>query len=707
MQRVDLKGRNHNFVMDSEALGINGIISAFKLSPNIGQSPYELDLNHWGAPRAMSNRRPLLILAVLTLLGIAGAFGLREWRVKRAVWREQSALAEAQSLLKRDKPAEALAVADGFSGSYKNPVWFRIQLEAVTRLQLLPRVGLLYEIFPKEVLKEEAASTLLARGFLQAGMPAEFERVRAVWRGHEHLLSTWRLLDADLLLLTGEHRQAEKVLRGGQSTAGLDAPALVRLALMTAERDLEGAGKLLDQAVALQPTNSVARWSRGEILERLGRLRLARVEFASALAAAPDNFYWRDQFAEFYLRNHNHDLALDTWAQPTAKPSPDYIQLKVEFFNRVLRPATPGSLPPPTPGELERLVRLVRAVKPGRFFDGAAFKALPYATEYATQRPEVFWLRLLDALQSGDEPTALDLLTTESPRLQSWDPDLAGALARVLSYRRKQSLIPAGFTAKTLWGETNRPPLYAFLERAARDEQAATDHKAKLSPDFSALLRSPNIFSHLFLAAGWREAAVLLRQSPRVEPGEPDWLAAAYAKALRLNRTPQAALDFLGTGGLAPAATLVRAELLVETGRREDARGQLRGMVKLSSPTGVRAAALLALDAIEQKDYARARQSVMEQPLLAQADLGKELLARIALAENRTAEAETLYRGIQNTSIEAKTWLASKAFAEHRWQDARRIINEGLALMPDSPQLRESLAAVDKAEATAKTKAPL
>jgi hypothetical protein len=152
---------------------------------------------------------------------------------------------------------------------------------------------------------------------------------------------------------------------------------------------------------------------------------------------------------------------------------------------------------------------------------------------------------------------------------------------------------------------------------------------------------------------------------------------------------------------------LVRAELLVESGRRDEARVQLRALAKLNSPAGVRAASLLALDALEKKDYGTARQCVAEQPLLAQSDLGKEIQARTDLAENRNAEAEEIYRGIEQTSIEAKTWFARKAFAERKWAEARRIINESLNLIPDSPQLREALAAVDKAEAASKVQTPL
>ena len=654
----------------------------------------------------MMRLRPLLILSIVACLVIGGGIGFRVWRVKTAVYRESAALVRAEALLKAGKPAEALALADTYSGRSKNAAWPQLQIRSVTQVQDLPRLELLFDRYPDEVLKDESASVLLARGFMQANMSAQFDRVRSVWRGHERQMEAWRLLDADLLLLTGDIRKAEKLLRTAQPNAETEASRMVRLALVTADRDLEGACKLLDQAVALQPTNCTARWSRGEILERLGRIRLARVEYVSALASAPGNSYWRDQLAEFYLRAHNHDLALDTWLETPAKPVPDFIQLKTRFFQRVHRPSPKSSPDATTSGELERLVQFVDGIKPGRFFDSEAFKRLPYASTYAAQRPEVFWLRVLDALKTGNDSAALDLLTTEPPKLQSWDPDLAGALLRVLYFRRKQSLNPSGFKFATSWGETNRPAFFALLERAAREERASPDHKAKLAPEFASLLTGSNIFSHLFLTAGWREAALQLRRWPQVEPGEPDSLSAAYAQALRLNRNPQAALEFLGNGALPLATTLVRAELLLEVGRREDAIGQLRGMAKHSSSAGVTAASLLALDSADRKEFDLARRYVAEQPLLAQSDLGKEILARMALAENRPLDAEAIYRGISNTSIEAKTWLARKAFSEGKRDEARRIINESLALLPDSPQLRESLAAIDTAEAPAKAKSP-
>ena len=75
------------------------------------------------------------------------------------------------------------------------------------------------------------------------------------------------------------------------------------------------------------------------------------------------------------------------------------------------------------------------------------------------------------------------------------------------------------------------------------------------------------------------------------------------------------------------------------------------------------------------------------------------MLARLALAEGQTAEAEQIYRSILKSSVEAKTWFARQAYSQKRWKDARQLTNELLEMLPDSPQLRENLLAIDQAEA--------
>ena len=258
----------------------------------------------------------------------------------------------------------------------------------------------------------------------------------------------------------------------------------------------------------------------------------------------------------------------------------------------------------------------------------------------------------------GREKEAFELFQFQPASLRAWEPDLAAALYRILYYRQKHSLNPRELVFTSDLAETNRPPLFLQVEEAA-----------------------------LTL---WKEHPLI--------PGAPDWLGYGYAQALRLNRSPQAALTFLGTAELAPPLALLRAELLVEVGRRAEALAPLASLARLDSSVGLRAACLLALDAAENHRWEAAREFVLQQPLLAQADLGKELLARLALAQGRTSEAEIIYRGIVGRSVEAKTWFARQAFAQRRWQEARQLTMELLDLIPDSSQLRENLLAIDQAE---------
>jgi len=611
---------------------------------------------------------------------------------------EQMALVRAESLLKDGRAADALALVETFARKESGQAWPQVELAALTAMQDLPRLALIFGRTPERILADEEASVLVARAFLHARKPVQFTRVRDAWRGHEKRLDAWLALDSDTLLLAGKQHEADRLLRSQTLPGEADATRLIRLALITASRDPAGAWKLLCQAAALQPRNPDVRSFRAQILEATGRIELARVEYVAALVASPRNPLLRDQLADFYQRNRNHDLALQTWTEALAQPTLDFLWLKVHFWSRVLRPVNLSTFSQPPVGDLEPLVGQLAALKPGRFFDGSAFDQLPRARSYAAQRQEVFWLRLLDALQTRHETAALELLKFEPARLRTWEPDLAAALYRILYYRQKQSLNPPEFVFTSSVPMTNRHSLFVLLEEAARQERAAPGHPPVLAPEVAALLRGPDAFSAAVLAAGWREAALQLRPDAQPVPGEPDWLNYGFAQALRLNRSPQVALQFLGAGPLPPEPDLLRAELLAEEGQREPAREHLAPLAKLKSGVGFRAAYLLALDASENHHLDAARQFVAQQPLLAGDDTGKELLARLALAEGKTQDAEHIYRGIVGSSVEAKTWFARQAFSQRQWKRARQLTNELLELIPDSAQLRENLLAIDKAE---------
>ena len=644
-------------------------------------------------------RHPKILALVLLVLAAAGAFffGVRAWRANALVRREQMSLAQAESLIREGKGGQALAIAEPFLRKQAGPAWSRVELAALVGLQDLPRLAGIFDRTPARVIESEEASILVARAFLHARKTAELTRVRDAWRGREQRPESWLALDSDTLLIARKPRDAEKLLRSRSLSGDADATRLVRLALVTATNDMVGAWNLLAQAAALQPRNPDIRSFRAQILETAGKAELARVEYVAALVAAPQNPLLRDQLADFYRRNRSYDLALDTWVEALSLPTLDFVWLKAQFWSRVLRPVDFSRLGQPPSGDLEPLARQIAALKPGQFFDPGAFGQLPRAPRYVAQRQEVFWLRVLEALRTRLETQASDLIKFEPANLRSWDPDLAAALCRIVSYRQKQKLNPPGFTFTSSLPETNCHFLFVTIEAAARKE-LESGRPVALAPEMSSLLRGPNAFSAALLAAGWREAAIQLRPSPHKADGDPEWLSSAFGQALRLNRSPRATLEFLGSGTLPPATALLRAEVLVEEGRHKEALEYLNPLARLSSPVGFRASYLLALNAAENHQLDEARQCVARQPLLARDDMGKELLASLALMEGKTNDAEQIYRGIVGTSIPAKTWFARQAYAQRRWKEARKLTNELLDLVPDSAQLRENMLAIDRAE---------
>jgi hypothetical protein len=649
----------------------------------------------------MPRRRTLLLLTPATLgLAVAGLIGFRYWHAGLLARQEQRAFARAEALLQQGKPEDALALVQSFTQPALALAWPRVELQALTALRDIPRLALIYDRTPERILADEPASALLARACLHARKTNDFSRLRGVWRGRESRPEIWLALDCDALILAGQPRQAEQFLRSRTLPGTADATRLVRLALLTAPRDLPGAWELLAQAAQMQPRNPDIRSFRAQLLEAAGRPAEARVEYVAALVAEPRNPLLRDQLADFYQRQRNYDLALDTWTEALAQPTLDFVWLKAQFWSRVVRPIKfDASLPSVPNGELKPLAQQIAALPRGRFFDTNAFAQLSGAHLYAAQRQEVFWLRLLDALQSGREAEAFQLLKFEPKFKQSWEPDLAAALYRTLYYRQKRSLNPPDFVFASQVPAAARHQFFVQLEDAAFRERTSANHPASLPVELDALLRGPNAFAAAALAAGWREAALQLGTTNADFAHQPEWLVYGLAQVLRINRSPQAAREFLARQRSAPALDLLRAELLIEAGQRAEALKRLAPLATLNSGEGFRAAYLLALDAAENRRFDAARRYVEQQPLLAADNAGKELCARLALAEGKTAEAEQIYRAIAATSVEAKTWFARRAFAQKQWKEAREWTFELLKLIPDSPQLRENLLAIDRAEA--------
>jgi len=633
---------------------------------------------------------------VLAIAGTAVCFGVRLWRERVVLRQEQHAFDQAGLVLGAGKPAETLALIQAFAKPESKLAWKGLEMDALVALGHLPRLCLIYERTPERVLANEDASLLVARAYLHSRHVEEFTRFRDAWRGREKNRESWLAVDSDALLIAGKPREAEKLLRSQTSPGAADATRLVRLALIVARQNTGESWALLNQAAALAPRDPDIRSFRAQILEAVGRNLAARVEYVAALVAKPQNPLLRDQLAEFYRRQGNYDFALQTWAENLGPSSLDFMWVKAGFWSKVIQPRKLDATNIPA-GDLQPLAQWMVALGPEQFWNEEAFRQMPQARRYTTERQELFWLRLLDHLNNRREKDAMELLKFGQFRGRTWEPDLEVALLRILNYRLNKSLnmLDVVFESARPTGESHQ--FFVALEEAARLERV--EHKLALSAEMMALLRGPDAFVAALLAAGWREAALCLHAADDAPSNHPDWLAYGIGQAMRGNRGTGEALAFLARQRSSPPVGLLTAEILIGDGKRQEGMDRLRPLAAQDSGVGFRASYILALAGVELHKYDEARQWVARQPLLARSVSGKELLARIALLEKNADEAGRLYRGIAAESVEAKAFLARNAFAKKQWGEARRYTMELVGMMPDELQLRQNLLTIDKAEA--------
>ena len=270
-------------------------------------------------------------------------------------------------------------------------------------------------------------------------------------------------------------------------------------------------------------------------------------------------------------------------------PSIDYLWLKAWFWSHMAVPIQFDwmSTNPPA-GDLTPLVDLLRTIPSGRFFDATNFAALPNSRKLAVDRQEVHWLQLCEHLLNKADNAALDQIRFSRFIPTSWNPDLDRALAQVLTFRlsTNRSFNAPGlqFTTSTT-PATNRHQVLLLLDQMALDQRSG--RTPTVPPDLARFLNSPAGPASIFLAAGWREAALNLIQLDQFPAEAPEWAVYGFAQALRLNRNVKLAL--------------------AETNRSEATR-----LYTALATESAEARAYLARTAFAAKDYPTARKYTEE-----------------------------------------------------------------------------------------------
>ncbi len=645
--------------------------------------------------RGSKLRRALLSLGVVLISGGLLFLTFLLFRSQIDNYRDEQAYQSARSLLATERPEKAIEIIRNrkrkLTGE-RETAWIDLEIDALERSGNTGRLRYLFDLKPAAFSRHEPASLLIARSMLLTNNLDAYLKVRNTWKTRSIIPAAWFALDVDALIMERKVNEALKLLNASSFKGEADAGRLMRLALLTAGKDRRGAWNYLDQAYTLAPKNPEVRSFRAQLLESTGQLSRARVEYVAAHLAQPRNPLFRDQLAEYYRRNGNIGLALQTWSGDLDERSPDFIRLKALFWSQITYPVkisktTEADLS----GDLSSFVLYLQKLPSGRFWDDGAFEKVTEKQAVLEKRQEAFWLRIVQALKDGDEKKAYNLLQDHTFKSNSWSPDIQSALERVLAYRlgQKPPLPDDDYLATgTKTGERHQ----FFLQL---DQMAKT---GVVTPELATLLRSKEAFASVFMAGGWIETALQLHTLPVVPDNFPNWVAYGMTQSIRFNRGNKAALDFAGRQKQSAAMALLSAELLIAEGQTAEGLKRLESLSGTDSDIGFRAAWLLTLARMDQRNLKGARSVLLRQPRLRNSITGKEIEARISLSEGDTQNARKIYQALGKESTEAMAYLAKKAYQERDWKTARTLTETLILKLPDRMELRSNLKAIAKAE---------
>ncbi len=642
------------------------------------------------------------LMIVLTLV-ILAAIGINYWPIQPQAsstaikGNEKEDLQEAQNLVESHDPDGALEII----AKYKNEIasysqsgkkWAELFIQANEQTNDSAELTRLYEYWPDSLEGHEKGALLVAENYIVSGQAQKYEGLRQKWRGSDHLKSAWFILDADALLLQGKRKEALAFLQGQTFEGKNDTGRLLRLALLNASEQPKVAWDYLTEAYRKDPKNPDIYSYRGKLLEAVGKNSYALDEYITATDTDPKNVYLKDQLADFLLRNGQANQALDIWKENLRNPSLDIIWVKALFWGHVVTPIKfdwkSSSVPQ---GKLTAYVNYLLSLKPGQYWDAAAFVKIADNGRLLHHEQSAFWLQLIQALKNEDENEAARLLQNNSFSSVSWNPQLETALKRILAFKRTGSFtLPedASSEGKEL---SNTHHFFRQLETHAHSNMP-------LPPDLRNLLSSPMAYTAAFLAANWYEASLQLNDIKIIPPSYPDWLANALTHALKVNRGVPEALDYATAQKQTPSLGLQIAELFVSAGSPDMALDILSTLAKRNDSIGSRSSLLLSFILIEKGKLGEAKAAILDQPRLANDILGQETLARIALLENNIPQAEQIYIAIEARSAEAKSYLARKAFANGNWKRARELTEKLLEQFPQNALLRDNMKKITEEE---------
>lgn len=545
----------------------------------------------------------------------------------------------------------------------------------------------------------EAADLELAREAMQAHDDKIYQELVGKWQSKSSNGGLWVLLEADRLLARKLPDEARELLKNAQLSGVQDAQRHARLALLQAKEPWK-AIEVIDEGLKADPRNADLLSFRAQIEETGGRLEDARLDYVAAVLCAGKNPLHRDQLANFYLRRGDLSAAAETWREAAAETYLGVYALKSWFWSRVggvrLRQPLPVCR---QQGWRDFIAALVNT--PDDVFWSDALDAEMAAIRGGNERPEVLWLRMLEALRKGDHGTARKQLENGfSHAAEALWPDLSLRLLAHLTARAGQDpRLPMASHDLPTPPDDAHPFVTNFSSWAKRKGDAASDAR------MTEWLARPSAAVGILFASGWAGAAVMVGHGDKLvaEVDAPEWFDYGYARSLLQRDGKGPARQWLAAQtARSSAAELLFGELLLTSGALEQGLARLQSLASGNSPLASRAAWTLALTELDRGNSAKARQITLGSSALAASVQGKELLARAALAEGSRPETLRIYQELGDQSTDAMIFMSKEAFAAGDFEQARKWTLLLAKRFPEQPKFRENLIAIDAAAAKKK-----
>lgn len=547
-------------------------------------------------------------------------------------------------------------------------------------------------VFPAALL--EQADLVLAREALWDKDFKASETLLARWASKAAFPGRWLLLSADLLLAQGEKEQARILLEKADLSGGESALRHARLALMNA-REPWKAMDSLDAGLRAEPRNAEILSFRAQIQEAAGRFADARLDYVAAVLSEPANPLHRDVLAHFQLRMGEPSNAADTWRDGAEATGLGLYAFKAWFWSRMCGVPLSRPLPEIRQAEWLTVVQEIKKLPSGAFTSGELEIAIG-KIRGLHQRPEAVWLRVLEVIRLSDWKSAIDRLNTGFPEdAERLSPGLATRLLVNLTAVSGGSPLEA-LAARELPKLPPEPHPFLIEFHDWKNAPPSKDDR------FATWLAQPVSLAATLFAQGWHGAALDVVGGASLPPvsNAPSWFDYGYARCLLVRDGPAAARQWLESqASRSMAAELSLAEILLAGGSVEQGMRKLELIAATDSPHASRAAWSLALAELDRGNTAMARQWVEKSPELLGSIGGKEILARAALADGSSQDAERIYLALGTESADAMIYLSKQAFATKDWAAARKWTGELARRFPAEPQFRKNLLSIDAAEA--------